>query len=149
MDDFRNRPKGTFNQKAKPTELYALTQYWKSDLEFYKKDLDFLNKLIDNYFIWIAEKQHIDMVRDIEIGLLENRKQCVDLLEKVTRHRQRLAKWVTDETLEESRIIRAEHEHLEDEIADFVKAFRKQRKETFRITEYVVDAEKLSGYLKH
>jgi len=29
-----------------------------------------------------------------------------------------------------------------------VKSFRKQRKESFCITEYVVDAEKLLGYMK-
>lgn len=69
-------------------------------------------------------------------------------MEKITKHRQRLGKWVTQEKMEESRLIRTEHKHLEDEIAGFVKAFRKQRKETFRITEYVVDVEKLSGYLK-
>lgn len=148
MEAYRHRPKGSFNHEAKPKELYALTQYWISDLEFYKNDLNFLNKLIDNYFIWIAKKEHIDMVREIEIGLIETAKLCMDLLEKVSKHRQRLGKWATDETLEESRLIRTEHEHLEDEIARFVKAFRKQRNETFRITEYVVSAEQLSIHLK-
>jgi len=148
MEVYRNRPKGAFNQKAKAAELYALTQYWKSDLEFYKKDLTFLNNLINYYFIWITEKEHIDMVTRIEKGLMETRKQCVDLLEKVSKHRQRLGQWVTHDKLEDARLIRTEHEHLEDEIADFVKSFRKQRKESFCITEYVVDAEKQLGHIK-
>jgi len=148
MEVYRNRPKGTFNQTAKAEELYVLTQYWISDLEFYKKDLGFLNKLINYYFIWITEKEHIDMVTRIEKGLKETRKQCVDLLEKVSKHRQRLGQWVTQDKLEDARLIRTEHEHLEDEIADFVKSFRKQRKESFCITEYVVDAEKLLGHIK-
>ena len=36
---------------------------------------------------------------------------------------------------------RNEHEILEDELAQFVKDFRANRKEIFKITEHIIDGE--------
>ena len=41
-----------------------------------------------------------------------------------------------------------DHQRLETQMAQFVKDFRENRKEVFRITEYIVDSEQLSGILR-
>jgi predicted regulator of amino acid metabolism with ACT domain len=41
-----------------------------------------------------------------------------------------------------------DHEALEDKISKFVKSFRSNRKEVFKITEYIIDSEKLPNILK-
>ncbi len=43
----------------------------------------------------------------------------------------------------DSHQFRMEHKQLENDIAAFVIAFRKNRKETFAITEYIVDSEEM------
>ena len=76
MNDFRNRPKDNYIQKADWQKLYILTEHWKSDLSFYKDDLRFLHHLIDKYFLWISKKENIDMMQNIEINLLKVDKKC-------------------------------------------------------------------------
>ena len=80
MNHFRNRPKGSYIYEADWQKLYTLTEHWKSDLQFYNDDLKFLHHLIDKYFMWISKKENIDMVREIEVGLLEMDNQSSTLL---------------------------------------------------------------------
>jgi hypothetical protein len=147
MGNFRKRPKGQFIQEAKWDELYVLTRHWKSDLQFYKEDLRFLRTLIGKYIIWITQKEHLDMVRTEEIQLVKLANRCDDILTKVRTHLKQLATMVQEGNKDESRVFRLEHEHLEDEIAEFVKSFRINRKETFKITEYIVDIERIASVL--
>lgn len=141
MSDFRNRPKDNYIQEADWDQLYVLTEHWKSDLLFFLDDLRFLHHLIDTYFLWISKKENIDMVRDIEVNLLDIDKQCAALIEKTNKHLHHLAALVDDPFLYRSDKFRNEHEILEDELAQFVKNFRANRKEIFTITEHIVNGE--------
>lgn len=142
MADFRNRPKGQYIFEADWQQIYILTEHWKSDLLFYKDDLKFLDHLIDKYFIWISKKENIDLVRDIELNLLEIYKQSTSLLKRVNKHLHHLAELVDAPYKYDSNLFRREHKQLENDIANYVISFRKNRKETFAITEHVIDSEK-------
>lgn len=144
MEDFRQRPKGDFLAGANWNQLYALTKYWISDLQFFKDDLNFLNKLIDKYFIWITRDENMEAVTKIQVNLRKTRNKCTDLLAKTEKHLQQLGSMIEEEK-EDSRIFRLEHEHLENEITEFVKEFRKNRREVFQITEHIMDSEELAG----
>ena len=124
-------------------ELYAITQHWRSDLEFYRDDLRFLHHLIDKYFMWITKPENLLMVRELKAGLLELGKRSTDLLEKAEKHLIQLGNLVEDPNRKDAGVTKTEHEHLEEEMTDFVKSFRKNRKEVFTITEYIIDSEEL------
>lgn len=141
MNDFRYRPKDNYIHEADWDKLYVLTEHWKSDLLFFLDDLRFLHHLIDTYFLWISKKENIDMVRDIEVNLLEIDKQCASLIEKVDQHLHHLAELIDDPFIYVSDKFRNEHENLENQLAQFVKDFRKNRKEVFNITEHIIDGE--------
>ncbi|MGY5848823.1 hypothetical protein [Salegentibacter sp. F14] len=143
MENFRKRPKGEFIIQADWDQLYLLTQHWESDLKFFRDDLSFLNKLIDKYFIWIDNQESINAVSKLKLELQEIRSRCQDLLHKTQKHREQLGIMIESDS-EDSRIFRLEHEHLENEVTDFVKSFRKNRKEIFTITEYLKDTEDFS-----
>ena len=148
MNEFRKRPKGSFLSEASWSELYVLTRYWKSDLEFYREDLTFLNKLIQKYFIWISTDENYKEVGKLQAELKKVAFQNQDLLEKTKKHLLQLGSMIENETEENNgRLFRIEHEHLENEIVDFVKAFRANRREVFKITEKVIDNEDLSGLM--
>jgi len=149
MIEFRNRPNDNYIHEADWQKLYVLTEHWKSDLLFYKDDLTFLDHLIDKYFIWISKKENIDLVRDIELNLLQIYKQGNSLLKRVNKHLHHLAELIDDPFKYDSHEFRKEHEQLENDIAAYVIAFRKNRKETFVITEYVVDTEKFVHILNN
>lgn len=147
MNNYRTNPKGQFIQEANWEELYILTKHWKSDMQFFYDDLRFLRTLIGKYIIWITKKEHLEMVRTIEIQLFDLTNRCDDLLQKVSHHFKQLGTIIKAGGIVESRLFRLEHEHLENEIAEFVKSFRKNRNETFQITEYIVDVERISSVL--
>lgn len=124
-------------------ELYVLTEHWKSDIEFYRDDLRFLHHLIEKYFIWITKPENLELVKELQQGLFGLNKKSDDLREKTGKHLIQLGKLVENPNSGNAGVIKTEHEHLEEEIADFVKEFRRNRKEVFVLTEYIIDSEDL------
>lgn len=141
MSEFRNRPSGTYILEANWKELYILTKHWKSDLLFYRDDLNFLNNLIDKYLIWISNKKDSEAVRNIDNSILETAKKCTDLLGRVDTHLANLANLMEDPFKYDSHQFRVEHQHLEDDITNFVKYFRDNRKEVFEVTKLVIESD--------
>jgi hypothetical protein len=130
-------------------ELYILTDHWKSDLNFYKDDLRFLHHLIDKYIIWITKDDNLNMVQEIKKNLFEIRNISVDLMKEVTSHQGNLGLMVENPVQTSNPQFMKDHEVLEDKISNFVKLFRSNRKEIFKITEYVIDSEELPNILKN
>lgn len=128
-------------------KFYILTEHWQSDLQFYKDDLRFLHHLVDKYLIWITKKENLDLVNDLKNKLFEIRKKCTTLIEKITKHRNKIAQLLQDPVGYNAQAQLGVHGMLEKEFADFIKAFRDNRKEVFKITEYVIDSESLPNIL--
>lgn len=143
MTDLRARPKADFIQETDWKELYVLTNHWKSDLLFYKDDLVFLHHLIVKYFIWIAHEDNLEEVRKVANGILQDTKSCDSLLEKVNEPLSHLASLIEESFKHNSGEFRDEHQELEDEISVFVKTVRKNRKQLFKVTGYVLESEQL------
>lgn len=141
MSDFRNRPNGTYILDANWEELYILTKHWKSDLLFYRDDLNFLDNLIDKYIIWISKKEDMEAVRKIDNSILETAKKCTDLLHKVDKHLTHLVNLIENPFKHDAHQFRAEHQQLEDDITNFVKLFRNNRKEVFEVTKLVIESD--------
>lgn len=148
MKEFRIRPLDNYIREANWSQLYVLTEHWKSDLEFYLLDLEFLQHIIDNYFIWMVYKKDIDNVREIESILVDTTRNCNELQQKTAIHLKHLSHLIDDSSTYDSNIFRGEHEQLENNIASFVKLYRKNRKDVFRITKCVLDSKTLKGLLK-
>ena len=129
-------------------ELYVLTKYWKSDLQFYKDDLRFLKHLTEKYFIWLTKPDSLQLVKDLKDGFFRLTEKSKDLLLKVDKHLIQLGYLVEDPNREDAGVIVTEHEHLEEEMASFLISFRKNRKEVFAITEHIIDSEELANILK-
>ena len=129
-------------------ELYVLTQHWRSDLEFYKDDLLFLHHLVDKYFIWITKSENLEMVKEIMIQIQSLEKQCRDLITGVGEHMHNLAQLANESVEQSLSKITEDHIVLETSIYNFVKDFRANRKEVFRITEYIIDSEELTNLMR-
>ena len=149
MENLRQRPKGNYNWEAEWSQLYILTEHWKSDLDFFKDDLRFLHHLIDKYFIWIIRKDNEIAVKEIIKNLHELKKQSEDLLKRVGIHLTHLADLIDNPFKYDSHKFRAEHERIENDFVAFVKSFRTNRKQTFLITEHVIESDSLGSILNH
>ncbi len=129
-------------------ELYILTDHWKSDLDFYKDDLRFLHHLIDKYIIWITKDDNLNMVKDIEKNLFEIKKKSMNLMKELSIHLGNLRLMVENPVQSSNPQFLKDHEVLEEKVSNFVKLFRSNRKEVFKITEYIIDSEELPDILK-
>jgi hypothetical protein len=147
MSDTKYSAEMDFLKNGPWDELYALTEHWKSDLEFYRDDLRFLHHLIDKYFMWVIKTENLKLVKGLKRGLLNLNVKSKDLLDKVGRHRVQLGYMVEDSNRADAGIIKTEHGHLEEEMTQFVKLFRENRKEVFTITEYIIDSEELTNIM--
>ena len=130
-------------------ELYLLTKHWKSDIEFYKDDLKILMKLIHKYSIWITKEENLKKVSKIDSSLHKLVKKFKNLTKSIDKHLEHIAILINDDPFKyDSQKFKDEHVDLENKISKFVKKFRKNKKETFAITEFIVDDEKLMRHLK-
>jgi hypothetical protein len=149
MNTYRQRPKGSFTEEASWEELYRLAKIWQTDIEFYQDDSRFLQHLLDKYFIWIIEKDSYQMVSNLQNNLLKITAKGEDLLKKIEIHLEKLAGMVEHPSSMESRVLRLEHAHMEDEIHDFTALFRGNRKSIFMMVENVVMNEKVKHLLSN
>lgn len=147
MTNFRIRPDDDYIMKAEWSQLYILTEHWKSDLLFYRDDLKFLHHLIDRHILWLTRKENLEMVRDIQKKLALARNQCKDLLSRVDTHLEHLSDLMENPFTYDSHTFRTEHVKLEGDIADFLKNFRNVKKETFKISEYLIEHEEVAERL--
>lgn len=123
--------------------VYILSDHWKSDLEFYEEDLRFLHHLVEKYILWITKSESLERMKEIEKNLFLLRKQCSELKNKIIRHHARLGHLVEDPSSVDAAAVTNIQGQLEDEFAHFVKQFRDDRQEAFKITEYIIDSESL------
>lgn len=129
-------------------QLYILANHWKSDLEFYKEDLGFLHHLVEKYVIWITLSENLALVKSIESNQQGLKEQAEALLLRVSEHQKQLGQEVARKNRKASPSIMQEHEALEQALAMFVKQFRKNREETFKISEYIIDSESLAHIME-
>ena len=148
MSETTNSQTADFLQNGPWDELYVLTKYWNSDLEFYRDDLRFLHRLIDKYFVWIVKTENLERVNKLKKELSDLKKKGKDLLAKVGKHSIQLGYLVEEPNKPDAGIVITEHEHLEEEMSQFVQSFRENRRDVFAITEYIIDSEKLASLVE-
>lgn len=141
MNNFRNRPNGDYIFNADWDELFVLTEYWKSDLLFYKDDSMFLDELINKYILWISKDEDLEKVRVIKKSVVETTNKCLKLLERVQKHLIHLTNLIDNPFPYDTQKFREEHQQLEDDFTEFLKAFRNNRKEVFKVTKYLLERD--------
>ena len=126
-------------------ELYLISKNWKSDVEFYRDDLRFLYNLIDKYFLWLSKPENLKLVQNLKNKQYQLGIKSKDLINKLGKHNIQLGYLIENPKKNDAGIIVTEHEHLEEEIAEFTKLFRKNKTDVFAITEYIIDSEELAS----
>lgn len=131
-------------QPANWNEMYILTRYWRSDLEFYLEDLSFLTKLVKKYSIWVKSNETSEEVRKMSAELHNIIQHGKELKETLEKHQSKIAHVIDQTSQDSEKAILEEHGALEKEMAEFVKNFRANRRNVFKVSEKVLDSENLS-----
>lgn len=129
-------------------KLYVLTRYWRSDLEFYLEDMRFLNKLIGKYSIWLKRNENSETVSRVARELLGLTENGENLLVRVKEHFKKIGNLIKHKNKEKSEELKMDHEALENEISQFVKDFRTNRRQVFKVSEKVIDSENLTDLMQ-
>lgn len=147
MSTYNSTSGSTSPEKANWQELYILSKHWKSDLEFFKQDLRFLQHLVDKYIIWITKKENLEMVTAIQKKEHDLSIKCHQLMNHISDHLNEGRQLIENSADKNEDSFKKNHLSLEKEMAQFVKTFRENRKEVFKVTEYVMDSEELKNIL--
>lgn len=137
----------TESRIAEPQErswqaLFAVTEHWKSDLNFFEDELKFFHRLIDKYFMWLIEEKNIAVTRDVASGLVRLNDQMAGLEKRIDEHLRHLTNLIENPFPHDAQAYRAEHASLENGIAGFAKDFRALKKEIFKVAEHAIASEK-------
>ena len=147
MEDFQSIPRDNYIMKADWKQLYALTEHWHSDLIFHRDEIKFLYHMVNKYIMWLTRYEEVEMVRKIRSRLGEVRRECLELVEQVEIHLRHLSDLMENPFAHDSQALRNEHGELEEALASFAKHFRLVKKETFKITESLMDSPQVAEHI--
>lgn len=122
--------------------IYAITEHWLSDLKFFKDELSFFGRLLSQHLMWLNDEECSSSLRLLssKIANLENKRSMLD--QNLIVHRKRLSLLLENPFGNDSQKEKDSHGSLETSFADFVKEFRRIKKEAFSQIEKVIDAER-------
>ncbi|MCB0397656.1 MAG: hypothetical protein KDD36_13460 [Flavobacteriales bacterium] len=147
METLVIRPKSDFMQVAAWDSLYALTEHWKSDMDFFKDEINFLDILLGKYFIWLTRDDNVHDVQPLLKEVDDMRALCKGLASRVDLHLLRLSHLIENAFSHDEQAFRDEHEKLENDLASFTGAFRNLKQKVFGITKKVMETERIQHLL--
>ncbi|WP_052188098.1 hypothetical protein [Cellulophaga sp. Hel_I_12] len=147
MSTEKNTAKKNLDKNELWYPWFVLTNHWKSDVEFYREDLRFLLHLMSTYAIWISKSENVKMVEELKNKLLHLKAITKNLITKISTYNLQLGYLVEGSFKMDAETIKTDHEHLATELVEFVKQFRKNRKEVFATSKYIINDEELTHIL--
>ena len=143
MDGYRLRPRSNFIFNAQWEELYVLAEHWKSDLDFYCDEIRFLNNLINKYFERLENGKNIIVVKTLKMELLGLKSANENIRRLCLKHLRCIEDFIENSFTKDVDKFKSEHEKLEENIAKFIREFKKLKKDIFLVTEKVMEDERL------
>lgn len=129
-------------------QLFLLTEHWQSDVAFYKDEFKFLYKLIDKYYMWLTNDEHITQVRKMVNTVLEMQKELDAFTVDLSHHLIAIGKRIDKPNAATELVLREEHSALGIRIGQFYRNFRVVKKTIFTLTEVVIESDKLQHILE-
>ncbi len=136
-----------FEEQILSGKTYVLAAHWKTELDFYLDELNFLNTLINKYFVFLIRDYHLVEVQKITAALTNTMKKQAAIVDKINAYKSALKALISKVpmSIESKQIhqLSEDHEHIENEFSEFAKDFRMLKREIFKITEKVLETEKV------
>lgn len=145
--ELKTKANSNFLLNSSCEDLYACTEHWKSDVEFYRDESHFLRTMIDKYFIWLIKDGNIARIQSLSNKLTQTILLKKEVYKKITKHLMHLEELIENPFSQHEQKVKNEHLIIEDEFAAFVKNFKLLKREIFAITEKVIEDEKVNHLL--
>jgi len=128
-------------------QCYVITEHWSSDLLFFNDELGFFRKLIDRYFMWLVDERNIEGTRKVARDLSKLETKVSTIQAKLEHHRRCLFNLMENPFSHNAQDSKDDQYELEALLAAFAKEFRLVKQEVFRLTETVIESEKVKHLL--
>lgn len=142
METLSNR----LGKSQKWQELYILSRHWKTDLDFYLQDISFLERIIGKYVIWVRSEKNNFAVKNLLSDLEALKEEGRALNQELDDQLKILGSLLSGATPSVPEDLASKQESLEQHTSRFMKNFRRNRQEVYRVVEQVVDTENLSNH---
>ncbi|MCB0475048.1 MAG: hypothetical protein KDC69_05190 [Flavobacteriaceae bacterium] len=148
MSALNLRPNNDVLYASKWQEIYVLTRHWQSDVEFFARELNFLQRLISKYFIWLKTDAHIVFAEKLQGGLKDLFEIRKTLEKNINIHLHHISALMENAFIYDEHTFKDEHAILEEQLADFTKAFKALKMEIFKFTEEALGKENLEHLME-
>lgn len=142
METLSNR----LGKSQKWQELYILSRHWKTDLDFYLQDISFLERMINRYIIWVRSEQNSLAVNNLLSDLKTLKEQGHELNQELDEQLKVLESLLNGASSSVPEDLGSKQESLERHTSSFMKSFRRNRQEVYRVVEQVIDTENLYNH---
>lgn len=132
-----------YNWKA----FYVVTKNWQSDLAFYSDEMKFFKGLVNKYFMWLIKDESLLIAEELIAKLMKIEREKNEIITKIELHLQHI-KSLLEKNISKEDQYAAEHGDLEIDMTVFTKRFRDLKKEVFRVTEEIMESERLTHLLE-
>ncbi|MBT8239473.1 MAG: hypothetical protein KJN65_12570, partial [Croceitalea sp.] len=92
-----------------------------------------------------TKEENLELVKGLQKSLHELKLVVESLLEQIAEHQKNLGLLVTLANMYKEKEAIQTHAQLEEGFATFVKDFRENRKELFRLSDYIIDSEEMAN----
>lgn len=128
---------------------HAVTERWKSDLQFEKDEVNFFRKLISEHFTQFMNTEHAERSRKLVAELIKLDKRREDLLARISRHDTQMLKILEDpDLIVDELLYKHNHEQLENDVFVFMKDHRSMKKKLMVLAEDILRTEKIMHLLR-
>lgn len=138
MTESKETPSGALQKELQ--QMYARTEHWISDYEFFKDEFKFLVNLMDKYFVGavLADEEGSKKLKDLATRLLlldESREHIAALNRENLSY---LARLVANKELFDPEECRDRQSDLESVHVDFLRKYRLIKKDVFDLVEQLL-----------
>lgn len=147
MSEYRIRPKSNYLHTASLSELYILSEHWKSDLDYYRDELNFLEELISMYYLWMKNEPFAEDLNNIVLGIKDMDILCAQLRERTSQNMEHIELLKENPFSHDEQRLRDDHLQLEEDITAFIKNFRIIKQSVFSETKQVLNHHRLQQLL--
>lgn len=130
------------------TQMYSISEHWRSDMDFFCDELIFLTGLIDKYFMSLLAGKDLESTQKTvaELSKLDNRQ--IDFVHKLVQHQQCLTNLIENPFSHNAQPCQQGHGELEKELSEFVKDFRLVKRKVFHLAANAIESQKVKHLLK-
>lgn len=134
--------KSNYLHQSSWEQLFVITEYWQSDLDYFKDELHFLKRIIEKNYPQLAKHKSIVSLKPLDEHFIHLDKTVNELSQSFKKHRGHIEELIENPFAYDGNKFKNEHQILENKFASFVVEFQLEKKQIYRVIEKIMKSNK-------